>query len=63
MPISSRGSATPEPLELSPLDVIALEALTEPFCPTAMAGGVYRPGTCLPWCTLCRDLLIRRDSS
>lgn len=63
MPISLRGRGMPEPVELSPLDVIALEALTQPFCPVAMAGGQYRPDLCLPACRLCADLLLRRTSS
>jgi hypothetical protein len=45
--------------ELSPLDVIALEAALEPFCPQALEGH-YRPGTCLPWCRVCADLLLQR---
>lgn len=50
------------PEELSPLEVIALEALFEPFCPVAMNGGQYHPGMCLPSCTICRDLLIRKET-
>lgn len=46
------------PEELSPLEVVALEALLEPFCPVSAEGGVYHPGCCLPFCTICRDLLI-----
>ena len=48
------------PLELSPLDIIALEAALDPFCPVASAGGQYRPELCLPWCSVCRDLLRER---
>jgi len=44
--------------ELSPRDVIALEAALEPFCPQALEGH-YRPGTCLPWCRVCADLLLQ----
>ena len=46
---------------LSPLDVIALEAALEPFCPVADAGGVYHPDLCLPFCSICADLLILED--
>lgn len=48
--------------DLSPLDIIALEALLEPFCPVSMNGGHYRPDLCLPWCTCCRDLLIHKEA-
>lgn len=50
-------------IELSPLDVIALEATTEPFCPVAMNGGQYHPEQCLPSCTLCRDLLLHKETT
>ncbi len=51
------------PAELSPLEVIELEAALDPFCPVAMNGGVYHPGQCLPWCTLCKDLLLKKEAS
>lgn len=49
------------PQELSPLEVIALEARMQPFCPVAMEGGQYREDVCrLSFnCTICRDLLIK----
>jgi hypothetical protein len=50
-------------IELSPLDVIELEALTNPFCPIAENGGHYRPEDCLPFCTICRDLMIQRGGT
>ena len=46
--------------KLSPLDIVALEAALDPFCPVAAAGGQYRPELCLPWCSVCRDLLRER---
>ncbi len=50
----------PEPITLTPLEVVELEALLEPFCPQANEGH-YRPDACLPWCTVCRDLIIHRQ--
>ena len=50
----------PRSTELSPLDVVELEAVLEPFCPTAMDGGQYQPARCLPWCNVCESLLIKR---
>lgn len=48
--------------ELSPLQMVALEAMLDPFCPQT-GGGMYRPEDCLPWCTICRDLLIVRGGT
>lgn len=60
-PATSAGST--EPHELGPLDIVALEAFLDPFCPVAANGGEYRPGLCLPWCTLCRDLLFQQEGT
>ena len=46
--------------ELSPLDMVELEAALEPFCPVATSGGSYRTGGCLPWCGLCASLLLKQ---
>lgn len=48
------------PEELSPREIVALEAALDPWCPAALAGEEYRPELCLPWCRLCADLPIRR---
>lgn len=48
--------------ELSPLDIVALEALANPFCPIAENGGHYRPEDCLPFCDICESLLIKNAS-
>lgn len=58
---TSAGST--RPAEISPLEIVALEAALDPFCPCASAGGQYRPELCLPWCTLCRDLLIKQEGA
>jgi hypothetical protein len=42
--------------------MVALEAMLDPFCPQT-GGGMYRPEDCLPWCTICRDLLIVRGGT
>lgn len=62
------SSDTPEssrsrPMELSPLDMIALEAARDPFCPVAENGGVYHPGDCLPGCHICQDLLLKKEGA
>lgn len=53
----------PPEQELSPFDLVAVEALLNPFCPVAMDGGMYRPELCLPWCRICSDLLIRQKEN
>jgi hypothetical protein len=48
-----------EAVELNPRDLIVLAALLDAFSPQTEC----RPQGCWPWCTLCRDLLIRREPS
>lgn len=50
--------ANEEP-ELSPLELVALEAMLDPFCPMA-DDGEYQPESCLPWCHICESLLIHQ---
>ena len=50
----------PRSTELSPLDMVELEALLEPFCPVALNGGQYHEAQCLPWCGVCASLLIKQ---
>ena len=51
------------PEELSPLDVIALEALLDGYCP-CLDGSVYDREVCrLKRCTVCEDLLIHKEPS
>ena len=50
-------------LELTPLDIVALEVALEPFCPISMNGGHYQPTECLPWCRICADLLLKNGGT
>jgi hypothetical protein len=46
-------------VELSPLDVIELEAYYEPFCTRE----AYNPNVCDLTCGVCRDLLIAKGGT
>ena len=49
--------------ELSPLEVVELEALLEPFCPVAADFGQYEPWACHPQCRICFDLLLKNGGT
>ena len=49
--------------ELSPLEVVELEALLEPFCPVADRFGSYHSWDCLPECHICQDLLLKNGGT
>ena len=46
--------------ELSPLEIVAIEAMLDPFCPIATNGGNYLPSQCLPECHICESLLLKQ---
>ena len=49
-----------DPVELSPIEVVILESLLEPFCQISTNGGEYHQDICsLHGCHVCADLLLK----